>query len=165
MMLRHLLLLVIIARYLDKAQGGRLQRLRQRPAFDEAEHGKQRDLFIRYRPGPSSENVCPAECPCCSALWPEFVRAVRGFSGDGSCYVRSDSGSNIVAIVNCAAADQPVAYFSFDYAQARGEPRYCGESRSDIEGLTRQEARACQSLLQGLARDAGVQCNDSFDCV
>ena len=149
-----------------------------------------RDLFLRnpttqdengpttVSPTPSPPPVlvvdnnnynCPVECPCCSVFWPNFARAVQGFNSNGSCYSRQDDGSDIIAIVNCEATDQPVAYFSFDYSGARAsagesQSQYCGQSDSDINLLSIEEATACQQLLQGLVSDANVECNDSFDC-
>ena len=97
----------------------------------------------------------------------EFARAVDGFDAAGSCYERRDGLSDIVAVVGCAVDDErpPVAYLSFNYGESAGRPQqYCGGSDSDVVTLSVEDALSCQDLLVGLASDAQVECNDSFDC-
>jgi len=176
--MRQYLITILLISATCCISGHGLERLRQTPSEydDGGDELRRRRLFLRYpRSGGDTNDVCDAVvCPCCDVeKWPEFVRAVQQFSSSRQrqrgCYERQDEDSDIVALISCAGTgeeqEREVAYMSFDYAEARGEPRYCGSSDSDIEPVRNERrAQACGRFLRDLAERYDVECGDDFGC-
>mmetsp|Transcript_29986 Transcript_29986/g.49511 ORF Transcript_29986/g.49511 Transcript_29986/m.49511 type:complete len:153 (-) Transcript_29986:124-582(-) len=128
-----------------------------------------------YLPTAPPASSCDTKCPCCDeASWPEFVSVIQSFTDSpcmqDCCFSRKDTNSDFLGLHDCdpdynTLFDYGTAYMSFDFSGARCNGQtacsYCGDSSSNLEVLTADEAAVCATVIQSKIEGS---CGSSFPC-